>query len=160
MRRVAILGPGASGKTTLGAQLSALTRLPLIELDKIFWQPGLVPTPRSVWVDVQRKLVAHNEWIIDGDLGPYDAVEERLRAADTVIVLDLSPLWCVWRAMRRSRERFDFWLWLLRYRSVYRPLLTKAIATHAKDAEVHILRSPKAVAEFLETTEGCFEPTI
>jgi adenylate kinase family enzyme len=122
-----------------------------MELDKIFWQPGLIATPRSLWVKVQRKLAAGKKWITDGDLGPYDVVEERLRAADTVILLDFSPFRCIWRAPGRSRERIDFWLWLLRYRSVYRPLLMKAIANHAKNAEVHILRSPEAVAEFLNS---------
>lgn len=151
LRRVVILGPGASGKTTLAARLSTIAGLPFIELDTIFWQPGLVATPRQRWVEVQRELVARNEWIMDGDLGPYDAPEERLRAADTVILLDFSPFLCIQRALRRSRERFDFWLWLLRYRRVYRPLLTKAITTHAKHAEVHILRNPKAVADFLKS---------
>ncbi|HEY2477000.1 MAG TPA: hypothetical protein VGI19_19625 [Candidatus Cybelea sp.] len=151
MRRVVIFGPGASGKTTFAAQLSRFTGLPHIELDKLFWQPGLVAMPRRSWVEVQRQLVARDEWILDGDLGPYDAAEERLRAADTVILLDFSPLLCMRRALRRPPERFDFWLWLLRYRSVYRPLLRKAIATHSRDAEVHILRSPKAIADFLKS---------
>ena len=61
-------------------------------------------------------LIQEDGWIMDGDLGPYDAVEVRLRAADTVIFLDFSLVRCAWRALRRSRERADFWLWLLQYR--------------------------------------------
>jgi hypothetical protein len=41
-------------------------------------------------VAIQEKLVAAEGWIMDGDLGPYDAVEVRLRAADTIIFLDFS----------------------------------------------------------------------
>jgi adenylate kinase family enzyme len=149
VKRVVVLGPGASGKSTLAALLSCTTGLPLIELDKMFWQPGLVATPPSRWAEVQRELVARSEWIMDGDLGPYDVVEERLRAADTVIVLDVSLVRCIWRAVRRSRERVDFWLWLLRYRATYRPRLIKAIATYASNAEVHVLRNPRAVHEFV-----------
>lgn len=153
MKRVVILGPGASGKTTIAAQLSRITGLPLIELDKVFWQPGLVATPRSLWVEVQRTLVARDEWIMDGDLGPYDAVEERLRAADTVILLDVPLLVCVLRALRRSRERLDFWLWLLRYRTLYRPQVIHAIATHGRGSEVYILRSSEAAAKFLKSEQ-------
>ena len=88
-------------------------------------------------------------WILDGDLGPYDAVEIRLQAADTVILLDFSLIRCAWRAIRRSRERLDFWLWLFRYRRQSRPFLMKAIDQHAPKAAFHLLRNPKEVDEFL-----------
>lgn len=112
MRRVVIIGPGASGKSTLARQLGEITGLRVIELDKLFWQPGLVETPRDQWVDIQLKLIGESEWIMDGDLGPYDAIEARLRAAGTIIFLDFSLVRCAWREVRRSRERLDFWLWL------------------------------------------------
>jgi hypothetical protein len=60
---------------------------------------------------------------MDHDLGPYNVVELGLRAADTVIFLDFSIVCCACRAVRRFRERFDFWLWLLRYRRRSRPFL-------------------------------------
>src|SRR5580692_1516991 len=116
MKRVVVLGPGASGKSTLAVQLGEITRLPVLELDKIFWQPALVPTPRDQWAHIQQTLAAQDRWIMDGDLGPYDAVEVRLRFADTIVFLDFSVIRCAWRAVLRSRERADFWLWLLRYR--------------------------------------------
>ena len=71
MKRVVILGPGASGKSTLARQLSRITELPAIELDQIFWQPDLVATPRDQWVQIQQMLVKEVGWIMDGDLGPY-----------------------------------------------------------------------------------------
>jgi hypothetical protein len=121
----------------------------VIELDKLFWQPGLVETPRDQWVELQQKLVGESEWIMDGDLGPYDAIEARLRAADTIILLDFSLIRCAWRAVWRSQERLDFWLWLLRYRRQSRPLLMKAISSHAPSATIHILRNPEAVRRFV-----------
>src|SRR5258708_32356517 len=116
MKRVVILGRGASGKSTLARRLGDIPGLPVIELDKVFWRPGLAATPRDEWVIVQEKLVAEDGWIMDGDLGPYDVVEVRLRAADTVTFLDFSFLCCARRAIRRSRERIDFWWWILAYR--------------------------------------------
>jgi hypothetical protein len=38
MRRVVILGPGASGKSTVAIHLSEITGLPAVELDKLFWR--------------------------------------------------------------------------------------------------------------------------
>jgi len=149
MKRVVILGPGASGKSTLASQLGEITGLRVIELDKVFWRPGLVATPHDQWVDVQRMLVKENGWIMDGDLGPYDAVEVRLRAADTIIFLDFSFFRCMWRAVRRSRERVDFWLWLLRYRRQSRPILMDAIADHGANATLYIIGNPVALSRFV-----------
>ena len=91
---------------------------------------------------------------MDGDLGPYDAPEVRLRMADTIILLDLSIARCAWRAIRRSRERADFWLWLLRYRSRSRPILMEAIFRHAAKADLHVLRNPIEVRQFLARMVG------
>src|SRR5215467_9418762 len=104
MKRVVILGPGGSGKSTLALRLSEITGLPVIELDKVFWQPGLTAMAVDEWIAMQRKLASEDRWVMDGDLGPYDAVEVRLRAADFIILLDFSLFSCAWRIFRRSRE--------------------------------------------------------
>jgi hypothetical protein len=86
---------------------------------------------------------------MDGDLGPYDVVDVRLSAADTIILLDFSFVRCAWRAIRRAPERADFWRWLLSYRRESRPLLMKAIAEHACNADLYVFRNPAAVSRFL-----------
>jgi hypothetical protein len=87
---------------------------------------------------------------MDGDLGPYDVIDCRLRAADTIIFLDFSIGICAWRAVWRSRERSDFWQWLIAYRRRYRPTLMQAFASHASTATLHRLRNPRAVKRFIE----------
>jgi cytidylate kinase len=149
MKRVIITGPGAAGKSTLAVRLGEITGLPVIELDKLFWRPDLAATPRDQWAAIQRELAAHESWIIDGDLGPYDVLDIRLQAADAIVFLDFSPASCAWRAIRRSRERPDFWWWLLTYRRRSRPLLLQAIAAHAGDAKIHVLPTPRAVRRFV-----------
>ena len=149
MKRVVILGRGASGKSTLAVSLGEITGLPVIELDKVFWRPGLVATSRHHWVVVQERLVAEEGWIMDGDLGPSDVVDVRLRAADTILFLDFSLLRCAWRAIRRSRERADFWWWLLTYHWRGRPILMEAIANHAVHADLHTFRNPEALRRFV-----------
>jgi adenylate kinase family enzyme len=149
MKRVVILGRGASGKSTLAVRLGEFTGLPVIELDKAFWRPGFVATPRDQWVVIQERLVAKEKWIMDGDLGPYDAVEIRLRAADTILFLDFSLARYAWRAIRRSPEGVDFWRWLVTYRRQSRPNLMEAVAKHAIEAKLHIFRNPRALRGFI-----------
>ncbi|MCK9879102.1 adenylate kinase [Frankia sp. Ag45/Mut15] len=121
MCRIVILGRGGAGKSTLATELGRLTGLPVIELDKHFWQPGPVATPPEEWAAVQAVLAARDGWIMDGDLGPHDVLPVRLRAADTVIVLDFGFARCAWRAVRRSWERADFWRWVWNYRRTSLP---------------------------------------
>ena len=54
----------------------------MIELDKISGSRGFTPSLQTNWGKVQRSLIAQESWIMDGDLGQYDAVEARLLAAD------------------------------------------------------------------------------
>lgn len=149
MQRVVVLGRGGAGKSAMARRLAASTGLPLIELDKVFWTPDLRPTPPDRWRAVQANLAAEDRWIMDGDLGPYDQLDVRLAAADTVIVLDLPILLCAWRAVRRGRERADFWLWMIRWRRRSRPAILGAVAQVAPSARLAVLRSPREVERFL-----------
>ncbi|WP_406047112.1 hypothetical protein [Kribbella sp. NBC_00889] len=149
MKRVVILGRGGAGKSTLATTLGTATGLPVIELDKHFWGPGLEATPRDRWAVLQGELTRADQWIMDGDLGPYDVLDVRLHTADTVLLLDYSFPRCAWQAMRRSRERADFWLWVWSWRRRHRPLLINALTTHATGAKLHVLRNPRATARFM-----------
>ncbi|MDX8034638.1 hypothetical protein SK803_30855 [Lentzea sp. BCCO 10_0856] len=149
MKRVVILGRGGAGKSTLATTLGTATGLPVIELDKHFWGPALEPTPPARWAVVQNELARADHWIMDGDLGPYDVLKVRLRRADTVLLLDYSFPRCAWQALRRSRERADFWLGVWSWCRRHRPLLIAAITTHAKDAQLVVLRNPRATARFV-----------
>jgi adenylate kinase family enzyme len=149
VKRVVVLGRGGAGKSTLAVQLGLLAGLPVVELDKYFWSIDLTPLPVDQWTAMQRRLISAERWILDGDLGPYDALQVRLNAADTVIVLDFALWRCAWRAARRSREKFGFWRWLISYRRRSLPAVMAAIAAHAHDAEIYLLRRPRDVRNFL-----------
>lgn len=148
-----MLGRGGAGKTTASARLSRLTGIPVVELDAHFWSPDLTPLDKAAWTAVQDELAAAERWIMDGDLGPYDVLAPRLARADTVLLLDFSLPRCVWNAARRSRERLDFWWWVLTWRVRHRRRLREQIRRHAPGAEVVVLRNPRQVEAFLAGTQ-------
>jgi adenylate kinase family enzyme len=150
VKRVVILGRGGAGKSTLARDLSRRTGLPVAELDELFWQPGPTAPDPAWWAARQRELLQRETWIVDGDLGPYDRdLGLRLRAADTVIVLDFGFLRCTWRTRRRGREQAEYWRWVWSYRRRSLPVIRQAIATNAPGATMHLLRNPAAVRRFL-----------
>jgi adenylate kinase family enzyme len=99
MRRIAVIGSPGSGKSTVSGQLGNITGIEVVHLDKIFWKPGWVQTPRTEWVLLQQRLVAKDSWIIDGHYG--STINIRLQAADTIIWLDMPTSICLFRAIVR-----------------------------------------------------------
>jgi adenylate kinase family enzyme len=143
VKRIVVLGRGASGKSSFSRALSEATAIPRVELDQVFWSPDLSPKAPDEWRELQADLTEPEAWILDGDLGPYDAPETRLARADAIVLFDLGFAVCAWRALRRSRERFDFWQWLVTWRRHYRPETMRAVATSAPDAQLFVVRNDR-----------------
>lgn len=153
VQRVVVLGRGGAGKSAFARRLSALTGLPVTELDAVFWQAGLTPLSHERWAELQEELAAGDHWILDGDLGPYDVLAPRLRRADAVVVLDYSLPRSAWRAARRGRERADFWRWVWAYRRRWLPSIMAAVEAHGP-AEVHVLRTARDAVRLLDALSG------
>ena len=99
MTRIAIVGPVASGKTTLARRLGPLLGLPVHDLDDYYWRRDVRPT-EAEWVATHRALIGGDRWIISGD---YRALAfDRFQAADVVIWLDLPRRTCLVRATLRK----------------------------------------------------------
>ena len=164
MKRVALIGSGGAGKSTLAAVLGQKLSLPVVHLDAAFWQPGWVERERTDWLEWQRRTVNEPAWIMDGNYG--GTMEVRLSAADTVIFLDLPPALCVIRALMRALrysgrsrpdmaadcpERVDlkFLLWIWNYRRNNRPAILEKLSRLEVTRVVH-LESAADVREFLK----------
>ncbi len=150
MKKIVLLGRGGAGKSTISRKLGEILNLPVIELDKYFWQPGLVPLIKEKWIVMQKELGSKDSWIMDGDLGKYDVLSERLKLADTIIILNF-PFWtCFSRALKRSKERIDFWWWLFTWRLIELPKIMKMIKEYAPTSEIIIFKSQKELDSFIE----------
>ncbi|MFF6882710.1 hypothetical protein ACFY9F_05940 [Streptomyces sp. NPDC012421] len=48
-KRIALVGPVASGKSTLAAAIAAHTGLPHLDLDELFWGPRWTPVGPQIF---------------------------------------------------------------------------------------------------------------
>ncbi|MDE0563291.1 DNA topology modulation protein [Exiguobacterium sp. B2(2022)] len=166
MKRILIIGSGGAGKSTLARQLGERLHLDVYHLDALMWRPGWVMAPREERIDIQQQLVKKDQWIIDGNFG--NTLDLRLQAADTVILIDLPRLVCVYRVLKRvvryrgttrpdmgasCEEKLDFaflkWVW--NFPDVQRPQLLRQIQQHPKQPNLVHLKSSQAVKQFVDS---------
>jgi hypothetical protein len=153
--RLAIIGPVASGKTTLARRLGQLLDLPVHDLDDYYWHREVRPT-EAEWAATHRELLAGDRWIIAGD---YRAVApERFGAADIVIWLDLPRRTCLVRATRRKLRGnptplLDSWRWIWRYPTHGRRETAAVLDDPSLTCTLHRVHTSTAVAPILATLE-------
>ena len=97
--RVLVIGCAGAGKTVFAQRLSRATGLPLVNLDREFWQAGWIEPDKRHWAAKVEELIARPRWIMDGNY--LGTLALRLTRGDTVIFLDPPRLVCLWRAMAR-----------------------------------------------------------
>jgi len=101
MQKVAIIGNAGAGKTTLAKKLSRSAGIPHHSVEKFRFLPEWKLRPEE---DIRLgldELLERETWIIDG-WGPWDCIEKRLQAADTIIFVDLPLRIHYWWATKRQ----------------------------------------------------------
>ena len=109
MKRILIIGSSGAGKTTLANRLGETLGVEVIHLDKLHWKPNWTEPSKEEWQKITANALRGDSWIMDGNYG--STMEMRLAACNTVILLDLPHLLCVYRIIKR---------WLV-YRKATRP---------------------------------------
>jgi hypothetical protein len=151
VKRIAVVGPVASGKTTVAARLGESLGLPVVELDDHYWRKSPLPTDEQ-WVTWHSELIRGDRWIISGD---YRSVASaRFQAADTVVWLDLPRPTCLFRVTIRKLKGNpaplgDSWRWIWRYPTHGRLDTATTLADSDLTCSVFRLRSPAEVSTFL-----------
>lgn len=164
MQRVLIVGPSGAGKSWLAKRIAARTGLPVVHLDREFWQPGWVETAKPVWRARVKELAAGESWIMDGNYG--GTLSLRMERADTIIFLDVSR-WTSLAGVLRRRfsadprddiadgcpERLDltFLKWLWAYHDHHRPGVLAQLGDHARGRRIVVLADRAAISKFAQS---------
>ena len=162
-QRIAIVGPGGAGKSTLARALGARTGLPVVHLDEHFWRPGWIETRREEWRLVQRPCSRATSG------SPTATTAARSRNGSRAPSSSCSSTFPAWRTIPRvvrrvyarngpmqapgcpDRLSIEFLLWIARYRRRTRPKVFAGVTKYAPDARFETLRTPRAVASFLDS---------
>ncbi len=131
-RRIMIMGPSNSGKSTLAVALGQRLGIPAVHIDLMrHWPDGnWRPRPDADFHALHAKAIAEPEWVMEGNYG--ELIPERLARATGIIVIDSSLLTryrrYFWRSTVQSRTRLGglesgkdsvkwnmvHWLWVSR----------------------------------------------
>ena len=166
--RVLVTGLAGAGKSTFSRALAARTGLPLIHLDLHFWRPGWVAPSEDEWRETQRRVLAGDAWIADGNYP--ETLDLRLERADTIVVLNTPWPLCAGRAVlrgvrksggqmpegcedsawRRLRDELPLAVRVWRQRRSEPEREREIISQHGQHVALHVLRSKRTVREFLD----------
>jgi adenylate kinase family enzyme len=169
MRRIAVIGCGGAGKTTLANELGSLLDLPVLHIDGFYWQdrPGIgqVQSTPDEWRRIHEEMISGERWVIDGM--KLSVLPARLAAADTVVFLDV-PTWrCLWGVLQRrlrfrgqmrsdigvyDRINAEFIRWIWSFRRTARPRVLELL----DDCRCRVvpLRSRGQVRAFVRSLSG------
>ncbi|GLX69050.1 DNA topology modulation protein [Paenibacillus glycanilyticus] len=168
MNRIAIIGSGGAGKSTLARKLGLQLHQEVSHLDALFWKPNWVAAPKSEQITVQTELVKQDRWIIDGNYG--GTLDIRLNAADTIIFLDYPRILCLYRALKRvfqyrrrtrpdmgpgCKEKVDlpFLKWIWNFPRTTKPGIVSKLEQLSGEKRILVFRSPGEVNWFLKKLE-------
>jgi adenylate kinase family enzyme len=98
-KRILVLGCCGSGKSSFARRLGALTGIPVVHLDRLFWKPGWVESTREEFRLVLEDALLKDAWIMDGNYG--NTLPLRLERCEQVMFFDLPRLVCLWGILSR-----------------------------------------------------------
>ena len=94
MQRILVMGSSGSGKSTFSRRLSAITGIPMVSVDALYWKPGWVESAKDEFHERLSAAARQPRWIMDGNFTSH-LVELRRDACDTLIWFDLPRVTCM-----------------------------------------------------------------
>jgi adenylate kinase family enzyme len=102
--RICIIGPSASGKSTLAKNLSEKLNGPVLHMDMIAHVPGSnwERRPLEETRILHDEFIQKDQWVIEGQYSYL--LPQRLERADTLILLNCNRFRSLWNFIRRHRK--------------------------------------------------------
>jgi len=162
--RILVTGTCGAGKTTFSKKLAGTLNVPLIHLDKEFWQPNWGQLGQEQWRVKVSDLVKGDNWVIEGNYS--NSFDIRFPRATMILHLEVHRLVCLYRCIKRSLfsygkvrddmapdcpERFDlnFYKYVWNFHKIQGPRVLKA-AEELFDGEIILLKSKDDKEQFLK----------
>lgn len=99
--KIAIIGNGGGGKSTLAKIIAKTYELPMLEVDHVQFAPGWVRVDPTEVARICDEFADQKRWIIDG-FGPWESIIRRFELSNSIIFIDF-PLWIhYWWAAERQ----------------------------------------------------------
>ena len=165
MKKIVVLGCGASGKSTFSRQLGALTGIPIYHLDSFYWKPGWEASTEGEFDNILNELLNKGQWIIDGNFAR--TLDIRIKEADTVVFFDMPRYLCMYRIVKRRfmylgksrpdmtegcKEKLDFefinWVWS--FNKNVRPKILEKLSEASNEKNVITFNSKAQVKKYLK----------
>jgi adenylate kinase family enzyme len=103
-RRIVVVGPTGSGKTSLAAALGSILGLPHVELDALYWGPGWSEAPLEDFRRRVQAALSGPAWVVDGNYS-RQARDLTWGRAEALVWLDYSLPVILGRLLRRTLQR-------------------------------------------------------
>ena len=159
MKRALVIGCPGSGKSTFSRALREKTGLPLIHLDRLYWNEDGTTVEKVVFRQRLNNALESEAWIIDGDYA--STMELRLERCDTVFFLDYPTELCLAGVRDRvgvprpdlpwteTAEDAELIRVVQAYRRAKRPVVLELLKRYS-DREIHIFSSRREATAFLD----------
>ncbi|MCB0631747.1 MAG: hypothetical protein R2824_03830 [Saprospiraceae bacterium] len=101
--KIFIFGPPGAGKSTIALEMGRRTGLPVYHLDHFFFKaPNIHVSSAEAMAELETSL-PDGDWIMEGNHG--DALDFLIKRADHVIILEIPPLLCTYRIIKRYLQQ-------------------------------------------------------
>lgn len=164
MQKVIIIGSSGAGKSTFARKLRNVTGLPLYYLDMLWHKTDRTTVSREEFDLRLGELLKQDRWIIDGNY--QRTLEIRLRACDTVFLLDIPLEICLFSVEARIGQRredmpwveteFDaeFRQWILDFPENRLPEIYALLEKYQNEKNIVIFKSRAAADQYLENVRS------
>lgn len=162
MEKVMVIGCPGAGKSTFARRLRDGTGLPLYYLDMLWHRPDGTTVSREAFDADLERILEGKRWIIDGNY--LRTMEVRLRACDTVFLLDYPVELCLAGARERvGKPREDmpwvereldreFHQWILDFQQDQMPVMEELLGRYREKRLIRF-HSREEAEEYLNRIE-------
>jgi len=163
--RAVVIGCSGAGKSTFARRLGAITGIPVVHIDQLYWQAGWNEVPATEYKRRMKVAIAADRWIIEGV--NVSTLGQRLARADAMFWLTHGRVTCISRVLWRVAttygrvrpdmapgcpERFDaeFLRFVWGFHAKYPPLIEGIIAQYGFEGRTVRMGSDRETHSILQ----------